>query len=304
MVGDDYILHADSKGHEVHRWSVGAKSWGFDPQGCRLWVQDGESVALFFPTGTRHSVPLNVTLVSDQIANAIFLLDGTTLIRADANGVLQERSTDPAFAQLKRVVPAACGFWGVQREGRGSLTMLEISHSLKLAQKTELAKGHELWAREKLLPGLDGMVWLGYSITTPSAIYSPRVDLIRPGGDIVATSAFQGKGLFFDACVAPDDRLVVSRDLAGSSEFTVPISSFVDAIDREGRTETLFAADTNQLIDAVACSTQSVFLAQHSILGGGNTRLSRIDFAHPKTETFLTSLPGTVRALYLCEGGP
>ncbi len=313
-VGEKALVCYDGAGVVLNRWVINPRSWSFDADACRVWVEGADGIFQFSTNGASKPTALIGSLVSDVLGNSIFLREGNILIRADRSGMEIDRIDRAEFSTLRRMVASLSGYWSIHRSfQRDGLWLMELGRSLKPTGRLSLSEGVDLWGVEKLFSGTAGAVWIGFTASTPKSAYSPVVALAEPDSKLVFKRSYHERGIFFDGCVypangssgrpndEPNDEMIVARDIPSNSGFTVPVQAYLEKVNRNGVTTTVYSAETNWLIESLSCHPGYLWMVQRSMFGSDRSRLMRLNFQSSNAD-WVADIADRIHQIYSCEG--
>ena len=308
VLGEGYVaLNSLNQGVQLIH-GLRPKSWALDSKLCRLWVEDEITRQLWKidTDGSAEPVTTGARIISDLRDGRWLTLLGTqTIQERDASGlVLNSWKVDWANG-VKRIHllgnAQSLVLNHIESSNRKSeLSVLRFDKEWNKIQTYLVESQAELWG------GFDFQVdesrqnlWLGYAKTTPSHVYSPQVGHFDLNGTAKTIKSFNERGLFFGSCLSPEGTYLMARDIP-SAQFTVPVYSFLEKFIAGGQSSTALNLETNLLVDALACDSEAVSIASHSILNASKTELITWDWNLSHSPQRIADLPAKANHIYHC----
>lgn len=302
IVGKGYVGHTDLKKPPTYFQDMEIASDGFDASLCRVWVSDETRGHLkqFGAAGLVDAVATSVRILSSVTNERFVTTAGSKWELRDRKGqVLSSKEAGWAGSseQLELGWERA---WSLNLEGN-HLWLTHLDGAFTETKRTELSKTTEIWGYQKLTYDRAGdALWVGFTHTTATHIYSPTARRLSLEGDQKASFDWKERGLFFSSCL-DGNHWLMARDIPSDSGFTVPVYSFLEKLGADGSKSTYYSGNTNDFIDATVCAPDAVYMIQRSIFGSDGSYLVRWDRTAGQLGEQLFRLPGPARALYLCD---
>lgn len=315
VLGEDYLLFSKSKSFQTFEKIILAKNAAFDPHSCRLWVVSEETSQLFvFDKGSKlSSIAFDGKIISDFHDGKFFTLSdqGEAQIRNGLGEIQSKFKINESDSLIHLAFLSNGDSWGLFQRGNRTLGLKNELWISKINNKGEelktvtLEPAEEFWGKVQLfVDELRDRMWIGYARASAHHAYAPKVDRFSLSGNPEGTFQWDERGFFFDGCVNPRGDFIFARDLP-SSPYTVPDYSYVEKISGQGLSvgpaERVLELETSRLVDSMACHSDSLFFATHSIFGSEPKQLLRWQAATGHAPEVYLDLPGTAKRVFVCD---
>lgn len=309
VLGENYILFS-KQGESPVLWSeIEPRSWAIDKDSCRLWVTTKANSHLFqFDKGKKTSeTPFMGRIVSNFSGKKFVTVEGSNKIqfRNEKTEVLQEIENADA-ANLKKWVflsneESFALFQSVNSKTRDSLWLARLNVQGTEVQRFSVEGAHDLWGNsDAFVDENKGRIWVGYARNTPEHSYSPSVKSFSFLGIKEGSFQWGERGLFFDGCLNENGDFFMARDVP-TMPYTVPVYSFFEKLSPPKITERVLDFDMNLLVDSIACESDAIYFAVHSILGGEARQIMILSKNNNKTPEPILNLPSRPQKMFLCK---
>ena len=252
----------------------------FDKEGCSLWIRKEQQLLKL-----SASLEIVTTLDSNESFLGEETLGGLIGTRSDHFWNYRNHQGElvaqlPAIAQfpLQTQGGLESGFWVLDfYEKEKKLLLIHYNSSGKLIWSHTVSSGLDLWKKPRLFfDPKKNLLWIGYTVTTSTNIYSPRVELWATHGERLNTYDYPHKGVLQDACLTAQGHFLISRDIP-SAPYTAPLFSFIDSWDPLVTVTQIDKSLENDLIPSISCNQDQIWALHSSLFGGENTRLELSD---------------------------
>lgn len=310
VAGENYLLFDPGDSNPKIVKDLESKSWALDPNGCRLWVTTKSQepfIQLYQQGQLVKQMKFLGTIVSDFQTGRFFTRpDQGALQQRDSDGeiISELKMIDSSF--VKSVIAGSDGdLWtlnqGTQSVRRESLWVSRTKGTGKTTPPILIESDTDLWGGLKLVfDPKERELWVGYSSSSPQHTYTPRVKLFSEDGKLKRSFYWQERGVFFDGCLEKRGSFLMARDIP-TMPFTVPVYSFIERLEKEGNANPVIDLDLNLLVDSMACESNNLYAAVHSILGGEARQVIQWDKKDLKSSEIVLNLPGRANKIWVCE---
>lgn len=302
IAGDDFIgkmeFNAPTFFLPMH-----PKSVSLDRTSCDLYV--GDEHETLFRFAARGSKP-------EPLQSKGFLLEEefqTTYYARNTKNQLEERNKEGSVLQTLLAIPKTSRSFkrGLQKNyildyRDNQLDLLVLSKNSGSSTTVSLSHGSELWSEPKLTLDTKGTPWVGYTSRTVSHMYAPVLKHFDAAGKTLQTTEWPDRGIFFDLCAEENGSVTISRDIP-TSNFTVPVYSFLENIVPGSKPIQQYEAETNFFIDSMVCTPNTVWMIQRSIFGSEGSHVQEWERGNKDTGKTLFKLPGRAWKIQVCDVG-
>lgn len=275
VVGEDYLLFSDSKGETQLETGLSLGSWALDSSQCQLWAVSKENNQLFvFERGKKNEViPFQGKIIS-EFSGGLFATvspQGSIEFR-NQKGLVVHQFLFEETRYLKQMNLLFSGeTWSLLQKETGEMWLQKSDLSGKGIKKVPLKPTDEFWGNARLfVDEAKDKMWVGYSSRSPHHAYAPVIEELSVLGEKKGFYQWDERGFFFDGCVDSHGDFILARDLP-TSPYTVPDYFFLEKIgssqNQGQKVEKLLELETNRLVDSMACHSQGLYMATHSIFG-------------------------------------
>jgi hypothetical protein len=309
VLGENYILFSKQGESPIILSDIEPKSWALDRDRCRLWVTTQADTQLFqFDSGKKTAeTPFLGRIVSDFRLNKFVTVEGSKKIhiRNDTGEVLKEiESSD--VANLKRWVflsndESLALFQSESSKTGDSLWLARLNVEGTEVQRSLVEGSGGLWGNaDFFVDEKNNQVWVGYARNTPEHTYSPFVKSFSLSGIKERSFHWNERGLFFDGCLNGRGDFLMVRDIP-TMPYTVPVYSFFEKFSSKENPERVLEFDMNLLVDSIACESEAIYFAVHSILGGEARQIMVWSENKKKMPEPILTLPSRSQKIFFCK---
>lgn len=304
IVGEDFVARTDLKSSLKVTAGLEPRGWALDEKSCRLWVVTEDGVlASFSPRRSAGIAEEGVDQILSEVEGGYFYTRGRdqrTLEQRTAEGTVAKSWPKPWVKSAQTIVRHGGRAWALSNDDK-KIWLSHLDADLNETKQTVVSENFELWGDTRVyLDAETKSLWVGFTRTTLTHIYSPSVRRFDFEGNALSEYVGKERGLFFDACLDAGRGLLFSRDLPSDSGYTVPLHSFLETLSPDAQVKGEYAAETNYFIDSLGCRPDRVYMLQRSIFGSDGNHLVVWKRGAAGIGERLTRLPGKGKKLYVC----
>ncbi len=293
VIGDDYVAISDKK--SISPKKLTALFWRFDKNNCGIWFTDSYNNLYYIDEKlSLQKKDSNCERIISDIDDFFYTINNKNLlIKRSKDGTPIKSNFVNWLKTVSLINPFITTAFHYESE-TNIFSLAKYDDNYEETKKNVLIKENILWQNPKVLFSKNYEFWLGYTAKINEFSYTPVIEKRNVSGDILKKFYFNSKGVFFDFCEDISGNLIFSRDIASSSGYTVPVTSVIQKITPSFNIETIYEAETNFLIDSIACDTKNIIFSERSIFSTSDSKLVFEENKHIK-------LPNKTKAIYICQ---
>lgn len=302
LVGKNSVALFLNETHYQVLTDIEPKSSLIDPVTCNLWVQSKtELLKLNTQLQVLKRIPSAERILGNTLLeDSFFTIQENQWTQRDREGNPIQNFKSPLSFPIDWVGNTQMGFWTLDfQESQKKLSLVHMNHSGQAIWDKTISEKRDLWGTPQLHWSSDhSWLWVGFTASSPEHAYSPQLDLWLDSGRRLKTLQFSERGLLLGSCLQKDGSIWVARDLP-SSPYTAPLYTHLEKVGSDMDYQLLFRAPLNDLIPALQCRDQQVWLTHQSLFQSDPSWLGF--FSHPSSEKKLLVLKEPAWKMHACS---
>lgn len=302
IVGDNYLGTFSTDTGLTIREDFSVLETLFDKKKCLLWIKkDNQFLRLTDSLEISTTINGHGSFLGDEMLQGYFwtFSDDLWTYRNQNGEPLANIASISQFPSNARG-DEQNGFWVLDfNKAENILTLVHYKLDGSIIWSRTVSNDSHLWHKPKLFfDSSRKLLWIAFTVTTSSNIYSPRVEVWSTNGERLYQHEYSHKGVLQDACLTSQGDFLISRDIP-SHPYTAPLLSFIDSFNSLFEVTPLYKSPENDLIPSLSCNLDQVWSLHRSLFGGENSHLD-LDSTKKKRKLVL-SLKAPAWKIHACS---